>query len=997
MSGGDTLKIKRHYRLKHPQYSPDRDTLQSAATRKSSAISENGLDAVGSITRGIQISTNSSISLQSSMYLKIKGNLSEEYTVEGVLTDKTSPLQPIGNTRRLNDFERVMVQIDGPRLNATIGDIDLRLQHGKFGKMDRSIEGLSIHSKSGLATLSAAIGFSYGKYHLIQIQGKNGKQGPYRLSGKNGEKFIIILAGSEKIKLDDHLLIRGEDEDYIIDYNAAEIQFTQQHILSANSRISVEFEYVPDIYLSSYSFGKQLISGGISLGDRENSDLFISASWQDIRDDQNNPLGNIDSDQLREIFGNLDHNTGTTEISGIVRDTLQGDYNLSDIEVLVYQGENLGEYLVDFTFVGLDRGQYRKVQDVENQYFIFDSEFGEYLPAQQYGAPGSQFVFSLSGHGRKAGVGATFDVAVSQDTKNLYASDLGGSKKVAWDINTGVNLSRFEVFLGDRYYESGFITHDALESLEFYRLWQLSLRQSEAEHLSYGHLRLGKQNYLKSTFSQMERSGIIAGHQLQLEAESNPSAPLSVDYSAVVTRLDTTQSQKHNFKTQIIKGKLTTRLNLNLEDGSRSSLYAANDHFSSGGEAIYQFSQDHNLSVQYDRRFDFRFSESNQSFLTSATFEEWSDKRQDWITKYDFKDFMNSRGQFKLKYREHQSDSGNVKKYYLGTFNWSGSALNNRIKFQEHYVLDEEHIPKYDYHYIEVDTGYGDYSFDPVIKDYIPIHGGRYVRQRLFSDREEQVRKYENKTRFEYSSKDYGTLDKIAIKSRFGYETRLKQEVQSNTSIQSQSLLSLKFDLQTGQTRYFTKLGYAGKKTSNHSTLYNYGSEENNFSSHGLEGDFNWNTSNQTRWGLVFETRERELEYNPLALEHWVSMRTFMNHSIKYSPQQKLGLDLTISRIDDKQVEKEYSEVLGLISHTLRIKRRGRIDQQLSLSRIQADIQAIPYSVFSGRQPGDNLKYTLNGRYTFSSMFQVSLNYSIQQRGAIQSEQYLRIEGRTHF
>jgi len=73
------------------------------------------------------------------------------------------------------------------------------------------------------------------------------------------------------------------------------------------------------------------------------------------------------------------------------------------------------------------------------------------------------------------------------------------------------------------------------------------------------------------------------------------------------------------------------------------------------------------------------------------------------------------------------------------------------------------------------------------------------------------------------------------------------------------------------------------------------------------------------------------------------------------------------------------------------------VDQQLSLSAIQADVQAIPYSVFSGRQPGDNWKYSINGRYTFSSMFQVSMNYSIQKRGNNASEQYLRVEGRSHF
>ena len=958
---------------------------------------ENGLDAVGSITRGIQVSSNSSVSLQSSMYLKIKGNLSDQYTVQGVLTDKTSPLQPIGNTRRLNDFERVMIQIDGPALNASIGDIDLRLNNGRFGRVDRSIEGLSVKTKSKKGALSGALGFSYGEYHLLQVQGKNGKQGPYRLSGKNGEKFIIILAGSEKIKLDDHLLIRGEDADYIIDYNAAEIHFTQNHILSSNSRISVEFEYVPDIYLASYSFGKQLISGEVSLGNRVDSPFFISAAWQDIRDDQNNPLGNVEADQLQEIFGDLGAGISTAEISGIFPDSLNGNYNLEDSGILVFMGDQLGDYRVDFNFVGLDRGAYRKEQNTSGQYYVYDPDDGEYLPAQQYVAPQALSVFSISGHIMKSGIEADLDIGISHDTKNLYAQDARGIPKLAWDINGGVSRPHFEFLYGDKYYEPGYESHDALETLEYYRRWHLNARLSEEEHLSYGHLRLGKQNYLKTSVSQMERSGSLVGQQLQVESKTNPSAPLTAQYSATMTNLDSTLSQSHNFRTVYSREKISTGFNLDVEDGSASTFYTSNDHLSSGVEFGYTHSDKHKFLIQYDRRLDYRLSLVNQTFLSSENVDKWADQRQDWISEYQFKDFLNSQGRLNLKYREHRSDSGSVKQYYLGNFQMSGKAFSDRLIFQEKYLLDEEHIPKYDYHYIEVDTGYGDYSFDPAIQDYIALHGGRFVRQRIFSDREEQVRKYDNKTRLEYTSDAYGKLDKIAFKSRFGYESKLKQEVQSSTTIQNQSLLSVDVDFQTGQSSYFTRISYSGKSTRNSSTLYNYGNEENKYFSHEVDGALLWNPRNQSKVGIIFESRERELEYNALAHEYWVSSRPFINHVLKISAQQKLEFDLKYSMVSDKHLDKNYAEQFIYANHSLRFRRRGRVDQQLSLSTIQADVQAIPYSVFSGRQPGDNWKYSINGRYTFSSMFQVSMNYSIQKRGNNASEQYLRVEGRSHF
>jgi len=995
-TGSDTLKLRSVYSIEIPAYSAAADTSEDKRSIKLQSP-ESGLDAVGSISRGIQVSSNSSVSLQSSMYLKIKGNLNDDYSVSGVLTDKTSPLQPIGNTRRLNDFDRVMVAIDGPALNAAIGDIDLQLNNGKFGKVDRSIEGVTFRANSHRGSLSGALGFSYGKYHLLQIQGKNGKQGPYRLTGKEGEKFIIVLAGSEKIKLDDQLLVRGEDFDYIIDYNAAEIHFTQNNILSSNSRISIEFEYVPDIYLSSYSFGKQFTSGEIAIGTPANSNFYLSAAWQDIRDDQKNPLGNIEASELREIFGDLDSGSGRTELSTHVLDTLYGSYDLDSTGLLSYMGEGLGTYRVEFNFVGLERGEYRREQSLNGVYFVYDSVLGEYLPTKQYTAAQSLSVISLTGHAKGNGLEAVFDIGLSKENQNLYAAKQDQENHSAWDVNIGLNRPYFELRLGNKTFSEGYVGHDALESLEYYRKWQITNRIAEPEMLQYGFVRLGNINsdYMNSTLSGLERSGSIVGRQVLIDSRSDIRRPLSAHYAGTVTELDTTSSQQHSFTANYKRGKFSTAFSLGMEEGSANQVYVGNDHLRSGIELEYAQTSNQSITLSFEERRDYNLVGPDQVIITNIN--NWSDQRLDWMGEYSFKNTLDASGSVNMKYRHHSNQSDGVNQYYLGKFQVDGYVLDKRLKYEETFLLDEEHIPKYDYHYIEVDTGYGDHSFDPAIQDYIPLHGGRFIRQRVFSDIEEQVRKYDNKSRLDFTTQSYSKPGQIALRSRFGFDKRLKEEVVTGSTIQDQSSLTSKFDLQTGKQRFVTKLSYSGRATLNISTLYNYGQEKNQFRSHDLLGDVTWNSSNQSTLGVLYERRERSLEYNALAREAWTSSRPYFQHTLRFSPQQSIEGNLKYSMVNDENLSKDYSELFMEVKHSLRFKRRGRLDQKLFVSNIKADVNAIPYSVFSGRQPGDNWKYSLNGRYTFSSMFQVSLNYSLQKRGENHNEQYLRVEGRTHF
>jgi len=51
-------------------------------------------------------------------------------------------------------------------------------------------------------TVSVTGATAKGKFNTNQFQGMDGVQGPYRLTGKNGEQQFIVIAGSEHVYID---------------------------------------------------------------------------------------------------------------------------------------------------------------------------------------------------------------------------------------------------------------------------------------------------------------------------------------------------------------------------------------------------------------------------------------------------------------------------------------------------------------------------------------------------------------------------------------------------------------------------------------------------------------------------------------------------------------------------------------------------------------------------------------------------------------------------
>ena len=205
------------------------------------------LQKSGSIVRGLSIGSNRDLSLTSGFRMQMAGKISDDLELTAALTDENSPIQPEGTTQTLQEFDKVFVELRGTDLQATFGDFVLDVPGSEFSRFSRKLQGakggahFTVGAGSGDLLLAAAV--ARGKFTTNEFRGLDGVQGPYRLTGRDNEREIIVIAGTERVYLNGEQMTRGENQDYVIDYANGELSFTPRRLIAHSSRIVVDFEY----------------------------------------------------------------------------------------------------------------------------------------------------------------------------------------------------------------------------------------------------------------------------------------------------------------------------------------------------------------------------------------------------------------------------------------------------------------------------------------------------------------------------------------------------------------------------------------------------------------------------------------------------------------------------------------------------------------------------------------------------------------------------------
>lgn len=447
-----------------------------------------GLNTSGSITRGITVGNNQNSTVNSNLDLQITGKISNKISLRASIQDSNIPLQNGGYSQKLDEFDQIFIELFSDKWNIRAGDLFLENRQSQFLNFNKKVQGLSTHFTFGTperkTEIFAAGAVVRGQYAKSNFTGQEGNQGPYKLKGNNGELYVLVISGSERVYVNGILLKRGENNDYVIDYNAGEIKFTSLFPITSEMRIAIEYQY------SDRNYTRFVTYGGVNHQEEKWSLGGYLYSESDVK---NQPLQqNLSSEQVA-ILQNAGDNTALMNASSAYIDSysenkiLYKKVIIGGVEVFQYSNVSTDVlYNVKFTLVGANLGNYILTSNAavgkiyEYVVPIGGIPQGNYEPITRLIPPTKiQIATVLGKFNPSEKTLVDVEIGISNNDLNLYSKiDDSNNKGIASKLNAKQRLftGKFNVdaFANYQLIQNNFKTIERLFTIEFNRDWNLT-------------------------------------------------------------------------------------------------------------------------------------------------------------------------------------------------------------------------------------------------------------------------------------------------------------------------------------------------------------------------------------------------------------------------------------------------------------------------------------------------------------------------------------------
>lgn len=501
----------------------------------------------GSFGRELSVGNNQDAVVNSNFQLQLNGMLGDSIEIAAALTDNNIPIQPDGTTQQLNEFDQVFLQFKKRNWQLNLGDIDIRQNGMYFLNFYKRLQGITFQTNNRLSpnlTSSTLVSGSIakGKFSRNVFQGLEGNQGPYRLTGANNEFFFIVLANTERVYLDGELLQRGEDQDYIINYNTAEVTFMPRRMITKDSRIQIEFEYADRNYLNAnlYAYQEMNFSNKLKLkiGAFNNSDAKNSQINQILDTKQKQFLFDVGDSVSKALYPTVAVDSFSTD--KILYEKVYFTTGSATDSFYRYSTDPaLARYSLSFTEIGQGRGDYiPEFNGANGKVFRFVAPVngvrqGRFDPVMVLVTPKKQQLLSIGTEYQIDAKNALkTEFALSNNDVNTFSSknggdDVGLAARVQYAntalLNTRTNLQLIST-VDYEYVQEKFRPLERLRYVEFTREWGLPLIVNPAtENILRLSAQLTDKKKHSATYQFMNyrRSDQYRGNQSLLQHTAN--------------------------------------------------------------------------------------------------------------------------------------------------------------------------------------------------------------------------------------------------------------------------------------------------------------------------------------------------------------------------------------------------------------------------------------------------------------------------------------------
>lgn len=709
-------------------------TLENT-NKKNTFTPFDGLTTSGSISRGVTIGNNQNSVLNSELDLQISGKLSDKVSLRASIQDANIPLQESGYSQRLDEFDQVFIELFSDDWSIRAGDIDLDNTKSYFANFSKRVQGLLVKANLSEKTSVYASGaLTRGQFTTTQFTAQEGNQGPYKLRGSNNELFVLIVSGSETVYVNGVPLERGENNDYIIDYNAGEIIFNSTFPITSEMRITVDYQF------SERNYSRFTVFGGANYNTEK---LSLNVSIFSESDAKNQSLQqNLSTEQIQilaEAGDNRDLMTAPSAAqAGFSENRILYKKELIGSEEIFVFSNNPEDNLfsVRFTLVGANLGNYvLSNANAINNIFEYVAPIagvpqGNYEPIIQLVAPERLQIAIVNGKYKPSEkTDVFFELAGSKKDDNLFSNldddnndGFAGKFTLKQNIIQSDSLWNLSALVDADFIQKDFNTIQRLYRAEFNRDWNLDSEESNQVNFDFGNqllltsgLRLShsKKGVATYNFEHLNYSENFNGNRHNISANLHLGNFRIFSNSSILTNESTiNRSTFLRSFNRVVYGKNNkwTGVKFATEDNEQrvietntltplSQKFKSYEAFVGIGDSTKVF-----VEVGYIKRFNDSLRNNNLERVNSS---------DTYYLKSRLIQNKNTNLQLFVNYRDLKSEDDLIEdeQSLNSRLNFNQKLFNNLIILNTSFETNSGSLPQQDFTYVEVEAGQGAYTW----------------------------------------------------------------------------------------------------------------------------------------------------------------------------------------------------------------------------------------------------------------------------------------------